>query len=77
LAQFRRRYRITQQESNDRSNEFSGSASITNYSDSAASVRADFHLRGSGTATASETLSIAAGGVTNPLPSRVFVPWTR
>lgn len=42
-------------------NEFSGSASITNYSDFEATVRADFFQRGIGGVTASETLTIPAG----------------
>jgi len=42
-------------------NEFSGSASITNYSDFEATVRADFFQRGISGVTASESLSIPAG----------------
>jgi len=43
-------------------NEFSGSASMTNYSDRTAAVRADFYLRGSPGIAASETVMLAAGG---------------
>jgi hypothetical protein len=42
-------------------NEFSGSASITNYSDFAATVQADFLQRGIGGVTATEMLNIPAG----------------